>query len=68
MKEASGNGRRTVLLVDDEHGQPAGIVTLEDAIETLLGREIVDESDRIEDLQELAKEKYRDRLHEDDQK
>jgi hypothetical protein len=33
----------------------------------LLGREIIDESDSIEDLQELAKEKYRQRLRQDDQ-
>ena len=35
---------------------------LEDAIETLLGREIVDESDTVEDMQELARHKYRKRL------
>lgn len=51
-----------LFLVEDEFGQNAGIVTLEDAIETLLGREIVDESDVFEDMQELAKGKYRDRL------
>lgn len=51
-----------LLIVEDEFGQNAGIVTLEDAIETLLGREIVDESDVVEDMQELAKNKYRDRL------
>ena len=32
-----------------------GIVTLEDAIETLLGREIVDERDTVENMQALAK-------------
>lgn len=51
-----------LFLVEDEFGQNSGVVTLEDAIETLLGREIIDESDTVEDLQALAKDKYRQRL------
>ena len=54
-----------LVLVEDEFGQSAGVVTLEDAIETLLGREIVDESDTVADMQELAKNRYRDRLREE---
>ena len=51
-----------LFLVEDKYGQTAGVVTLEDAIETLLGREIVDESDKVADLQKLAKDKYRQSL------
>jgi len=56
-----------LVLVDDEFGQPAGIVTLEDAIETLLGREILDERDTVADMQALARDRYRDRLRTDKQ-
>lgn len=57
--------RAHLFLVEDEFGQMAGVVTLEDAIETLLGREIVDESDRVEDMQALARSNYRNRLREE---
>ncbi|MAG75641.1 MAG: transporter [Colwelliaceae bacterium] len=51
-----------IFLVEDQFGQTAGIVTLEDCIETFLGREIVDESDQVEDMQKLAKANYRHRI------
>lgn len=57
--------RAHLFVVEDEFGQTSGVVSLEDAIETLLGREIVDESDTVEDMQELARTQYRDRLRED---
>lgn len=58
--------RKTHLfIVFDNYGQTVGVVTLEDAIETLLGVEIVDEMDEIEDMQLFAKDrskKFQDRM------
>ena len=54
--------RMHLFIVEDEYGQTAGVVTLEDALETLLGEEIMDESDSVPDMQALAKEKHRERL------
>lgn len=48
--------REHLFLVVDEYGGSLGIVTLEDVIETLLGVEIVDETDAVEDMQKLAKQ------------
>lgn len=58
--------RKTHLfIVHDNYGQTTGVVTLEDAIETLLGVEIVDEMDECEDMQAFAKDKskkFQDKL------
>jgi CBS domain containing-hemolysin-like protein len=48
--------RQQVAIVKDEFGGTAGLVTLEDVLETLLGEEIVDELDEVDDMRELAKE------------
>jgi CBS domain containing-hemolysin-like protein len=49
--------RTHLFIVHDEYGQMCGVVTLEDAIETLLGVEIVDEMDEVDNMQTLAKDK-----------
>lgn len=43
-----------LAMVTDEHGGLAGLVTLEDLTETMLGTEIVDEFDRVVDLRKVA--------------
>ncbi len=52
------SGKEHLFLVVDEYGGTAGLLALEDVLETLLGREIVDESDSTVDLQELARRRY----------
>ncbi|MBJ7879730.1 CNNM domain-containing protein [Gelidibacter salicanalis] len=50
-----------MALVVDEYGTVTGLVTMEDVIETLLGLEIMDESDNVADLQEQARKSWESR-------
>lgn len=50
-----------VFVVTDDYGSTAGLVSLEDAIETLLGVEIIDEFDSVADLRQYALEKWKER-------
>lgn len=51
-----------IASVVDEYGTFQGIVTLEDVLETLIGLEITDEYDTVEDMQKLAHRRWRDRM------
>ncbi len=53
--------RNHMALVVDEYGSVSGLVTMEDVIETLLGMEIMDESDNVSDLQHMARKSWEDR-------
>lgn len=51
-----------IFMVEDKFGTIVGLITLEDAIETLLGVEIVDEHDSVIDMRKLAIERREKRL------
>ena len=53
------NDRNHMALVIDEYENWDGIITMEDIIETILGKEILDETDQIADLQLYAKMKWK---------
>ena len=56
------NNRQHMVLVVGDFGGTKGIVTLEDVVETLLGLEIVDELDTVEDMRALARQQWSKRI------
>lgn len=53
--------REHIAMVVDEYGGFCGIATMEDVVETLLGLEIVDEVDSVEDMRKLARRRWLER-------
>ncbi len=60
--DAFVGAREPIAMVADEHGGTCGLLTMEDIVETILGIEIVDEVDQVEDLRERAKQLRERRL------
>ncbi|KAA3636834.1 MAG: HlyC/CorC family transporter [Bacteroidetes bacterium] len=60
FEELSSNSAHMALVVD-EFGSTVGLVTMEDLLETIIGVEITDESDAVEDLRKFARERWEER-------
>jgi len=54
-------GNAHIAIAHDTYGSITGLVTLEDMMETILGMEIIDESDNVADMQALARKRWEER-------
>ncbi|WP_251976163.1 CNNM domain-containing protein [Salinicola avicenniae] len=52
-------------VVYDDHGSWVGLITMEDVIETILGQDIVDETDNVQNLRKYAKQRWLKRIRRD---
>ncbi len=54
--------RQHIVIVVNEYGGTQGLVSLEDLVETLMGMEIMDETDNVEDMRALARKQWIERV------